>query len=96
LLSQDTKLDSLTNKLPGSKGRERFSILSQLSKMTAFSDPKRFKGYAEEALVLTQELDDQLLIVNALNTMAICYYSMGKSREALTYLLHYRTRLNRL
>lgn len=87
LLSQPSRIDSLTNTLPGSTGRERFSILSELSKMTAYSDPKRFKGYAEEALALAQELNDPLLLVNALNTMAIYYYNTGKSREALTYLL---------
>jgi len=87
LFSQINAKDSLLSVLEYTEGEARILALMNLAQVTATSDPSESLNYSEEALTLSRELDDPLLIANALNGVAISFYYLGDQRRSLSYLV---------
>ncbi|MBN1198971.1 MAG: tetratricopeptide repeat protein, partial [Bacteroidales bacterium] len=87
LFGQSNPKDSLLSLLEHSDGEERIMALMRLAQVTATSDPSGSLDFSQEALILSREFDDPLLIANALNGVAISYYYLGDQQQSLNYLL---------
>jgi len=87
LAGQNPALDSLKQTLSSTSGKDRFEILSNIARMTSKTDPATSLGYAEEAVSIARDLDDPLILSNALNGLAISYYYLGDQQQSLNYLI---------
>ncbi|MBM3435270.1 MAG: tetratricopeptide repeat protein [Bacteroidetes bacterium] len=85
LLSQDTLLiKDLEKRLPGSDGLNRLEILNNLSWELKYSDLNRAFSLANEALSLSESLDNNKGLMLACKNLAICYFlktDMAKAEE---------------
>lgn len=87
LFGQDPGTDSLIFRLKGSEGKARLDLLTELAMRSSKTNPGASLEYAREALNVARELDDPLLLANALNGMAIIYFYLGDQDQSLNFLL---------
>ncbi len=87
VFTQSALNDSLNQELKRLEGKERCDLLCRLAQQSSKIDPASSLGYAREAVALAQNLDDPLLLSNALNGLAIAYYYLGDSRQSLSFLM---------
>ena len=84
---QDSIRDRLHHALDSSVNKDRVVILLSLAQHESISDPVAALEYVQQALSLARELEDPLLLANALNGTAIIYYYLGDQNQSLKYLL---------
>ena len=58
-----------------------------MTQLTSKTDPTLSLEYSMEAVDIAKDLDDPLLLSNALNGLAIIYYYLGDQQQSLRYLL---------
>jgi tetratricopeptide (TPR) repeat protein len=80
-------IDSLLQKLPGSRDKERVEILTNLCYEYRFIQPSQAIPYGLQALELAQKLGDLHLLSEAHNTLGIMYAIQGYSEKALYHFL---------
>lgn len=78
LSASNPSIDSLMNELEISKSdSDRAEILIQLSKATYYDEPKRGLAFAEEALSLSEKLDDLKLKAESKYCISYAQYGLG-------------------
>ena len=77
--------DSLSTLLEGKQGRERVGVLHQTIIDLWLNYPARAMQYGEEALKLSEDLGDSILISKSLRLIAGVYYYKGDYEQSLEY-----------
>lgn len=84
--STNPQLDSLNTVLPTVSGKERFDVLVELFIQVSGSDYDEALRYAEDAIQVSQQVGDSLLIVRGVRMKANALTSLGRNDEAITVL----------
>lgn len=78
-----TRIDSLNHVLPNATGTERITLLNELAYLYARVSPDTSNQIAQEALKLSEELENITGKVDALNTIGLNHRSHGDYNAAL-------------
>jgi signal transduction histidine kinase len=84
--AQESK-NALLSKLGESKGEERIEILHKLVLELWLSNPASALDYAEEALTLSLDLGNQMMISKSYRRLSGVYYYLGDYENSLQYNL---------
>lgn len=72
-IAQNPALDSLETVLQNTSGKERISLLITLSDNLFYSDTRKSRTFAREALILSTDYGDSINIINAYNLIGITF-----------------------
>lgn len=85
-LAQDKdRIDSLTNVLPNTEGKEKVKVLRDLCYYGSFVDPKEAIQWGAEAADLAISIGDRGGLCGAYNDLFTAYYNAGKLQTSLDY-----------
>ncbi|WP_421752987.1 tetratricopeptide repeat protein [Croceimicrobium sp.] len=79
------ELHKMEQRLDSLKGEERFSFLMELAQAYAQVDVPQSRGFLQEAVVLSKNLNRHDFTARALNGMGITYFIQGDLNSALDY-----------
>jgi serine phosphatase RsbU (regulator of sigma subunit) len=78
-------IQNLENKLKSAQGKERFTILYDLTKAYLVQSPKKSIDYGKKAIEEAEKLKDLNLQSDAYNLVGTAYYKMENYKSALKY-----------
>lgn len=78
--------DSLMQRLPDLKGKEKVDVLSRLSRLHVRSDQEKALEFGDEALELSRKLNYLEGVADALLHMSTAYYYLSDYTQAIDYL----------
>ncbi|MCD4735914.1 MAG: tetratricopeptide repeat protein [Bacteroidales bacterium] len=81
----NTMIDSLENRLNSVSGEEKFDILYQLARIYSMKNPEKSILYGQELFNIADSLQNDTLIINSLNALAIINFYLGENFEGLKY-----------
>ena len=84
---QKQLIDSLARELPKLSGKERFTVLSDLSYYTLNTDIEKSLYYANECLEFAKKQKDDYYTSEAYNALASAYLRQGNSEKSIDYNL---------
>lgn len=79
--------DSLLNKINSLKGREKIDVLLKIAENTRSYAPELSLEFAEQSLQNATELGDTLLMLMALKSIGLTYYSTSNYEGSLEYFV---------
>ncbi len=77
------KIDKLLTELEIAKDTQRVKILNNLATTYHTFNPSKAQEYAERAMLLSQELNYQLGLANALNNLGLVYNMLGNYQQSM-------------